>query len=99
MIEVYVLGGTIERQARNIRIRNLHKVRWSAELAREIDAAVKELSGGAHQEPLGRQSPALTPKKLEALLEKFAALCAKTKPVQARQEDEAKKPVAQIGAA
>jgi ABC-type uncharacterized transport system ATPase subunit len=99
MIEVYVLGGTIERQARNIRIRNLHKVRWSAELAREIDAAVKELSGGAHQEPLGRQSPALTPKKLEALLEKFAALCAKTKPVQSRQESETQKPVTQIGAA
>jgi energy-coupling factor transporter ATP-binding protein EcfA2 len=99
MIEVYVLGGTIERQARNIRVRNLHKVRWSAELAREIDAAVKELSGGAHQEPLGRQSPAITPKKLEALLEKFAALCAKTKPLKARQEDEAKKPVAKIGLA
>jgi ABC-type dipeptide/oligopeptide/nickel transport system ATPase subunit len=99
MIEVYVLGGTIERQARNIRVRNLHKVRWSAELAREIDAAVKEISGGAHQEPLGRQSPALTPKKLEALLEKFAALCAKTKPVQARKEDKGKKPVAQIGVA
>jgi len=97
MIEVYVLGGTVERQARNIRIRNLHKVRWSADLAREIDAAVKELSGGAHQEPLGRQSPALTPKKLEALLEKFAALCAKTKPVKARKEDEAKR-VAPIGA-
>jgi energy-coupling factor transporter ATP-binding protein EcfA2 len=98
MIEVYVLGGTVERQARNIRIRNLHKVRWSADLAREIDAAVKELSGGAHQEPLGRQSPALTPKKLEALLEKFAGLCAKTKPVQARQENETKKPVSRIGA-
>jgi hypothetical protein len=99
LIEVYVLGGTVERQARNIRVRNLHKVKWSAELAREIDAAVKEISGGAHQEPLGRQSPALTPKKLEALLEKFAALCAKTKPVQARKEDEGKKPVAQIGVA
>jgi ABC-type dipeptide/oligopeptide/nickel transport system ATPase subunit/rubrerythrin len=98
MIEVYVLGGTVERQARNIRVRNLHKVRWSAELAREIDAAVKELSGGAHQEPLGRQSPALTPQKLEALLEKFAALCAKTKPVQARKEDEVK-PAARIGVA
>lgn len=98
MIEVYVLGGTVERQARNIRIRNLHKVRWSAELARDIDAAVKELSGGAHQEPLGRQSPALAPTKLEALLEKFAALCAKTKPVQARK-GEAKEPVAKIGIA
>jgi len=99
MIEVYVLGGTVERQARNIRIRNLHKVRWSAELAREIDAAVKELSGGAHQEPLGRQSPPLTPQKLEALLEKFAALCAKSKPVKARREGEGKEQVAEIGIA
>jgi energy-coupling factor transporter ATP-binding protein EcfA2 len=85
MIEVYVLGGTIERQARNIRVRNLHKVRWSAELALEIDAAVKELSGGAHQEPLGKQVAAPTPAKLEGLLEKFAALCAKTKPGVATQ--------------
>lgn len=98
MIEVYVLGGTIERQARNIRIRNLHKVRWSAELAREIDAAVKELSGGAHQEPLGQQTAPLTPAKLEALLEKFAALCAKTKPSVAPKQEEAS-PVTQIGAA
>ena len=98
MIEINVLGGTIERQARNIRVRNLHKVRWSPELARDIDAAMKELSGGAHQEPLGRQSPALTPKQLEALLEKFAALCAKTKPLKADKEDEPSS-VTQIGVA
>jgi hypothetical protein len=98
MIEVYVLGGTIERQARNIRVRNLHRVRWSAELALEIDAAVKELSGGAHQEPLGQQVVAPTPAKLEGLLEKFAALCAKTKPSVAPKQDEAS-PVAEIGAA
>jgi len=98
MIEVYVLGGTIERQARNIRVRNLHKVRWSAELAQEIDAAVKELSGGAHQEPLGQHPTAPTPAKLESLLEKFAALCAKTKPLAPSKQDDAK-PVAEIGVA
>jgi ABC-type dipeptide/oligopeptide/nickel transport system ATPase subunit len=98
MIEVYVLGGTIERQARNIRVRNLHKVRWSAELALEIDAAVKELSGGAHQEPLGQHPTAPTPAKLESLLEKFAALCAKTKPLAPSKQDKAK-PVAEIGVA
>ncbi len=80
MIEVYVLGGTVERQARNIRVRNLHKVRWTPELAREIDAAIKELSGGAHQEPLGQQGAPLAPARLEGLLEKFAALCAQAKP-------------------
>jgi len=99
MIEVYVLGNTVERQVRNIRVHNLHRVRWSPEIAREIDAAVKELSGGAHQEPLAQQRAAVRPEKLEALLEKFAALCAKTKPVQPRKEDGAKKPVAQIGIA
>jgi ABC-type dipeptide/oligopeptide/nickel transport system ATPase subunit len=98
MIEVYVLGGTVERQARNIRVRNLHKVRWTPELAREIDAAVKELSGGAHQEPLAQQGAALSPAKLEALLEKFAALCAQTKPVAAAKQEEPT-PVAEIGAA
>lgn len=99
MIEVYVLGNTVERQVRNIRVHNLHRVRWSPEIAREIDAAVKELSGGAHQEPLAQQRAAVGPERLEALLEKFAALCAKTKPVQPRKEDEAKKPTTQIGIA
>lgn len=96
MIEVYVLGGTVERQARSIRVRNLHKVRWTPELAREIDAAIKELSGGAHEEPLAGQRAALAPQKLEALLEKFAALCAQTKPVAAPKQGA---PVAEIGAA
>jgi hypothetical protein len=98
MIEVYVLGGTVERQARNIRVRNLHKVRWTPELAREIDAAIKELSGGAHEEPLAGQRAALTPARLEALLEKFAALCAQTKPVSAPKK-EASARFAEAGAA
>ncbi|HET7591097.1 MAG TPA: hypothetical protein VFK14_13065 [Solirubrobacterales bacterium] len=98
MIEVYVLGGTVERQARNIRVRNLHKVRWTPQLAQEIDAAIKELSGGAHEEPLAGQRAALTPQKLEALLEKFAALCAQTKPVNATKQ-EAPAAVTEVGAA
>jgi ABC-type dipeptide/oligopeptide/nickel transport system ATPase subunit len=98
MIEVYVLGATVERQARNIRVRNLHNVRWTPELARDIDAAIKELSGGAHQEPLAQQRAALTPQKLEGLLEKFAALCARTKPAVGRKREPAG-PVAEIGVA
>jgi ABC-type dipeptide/oligopeptide/nickel transport system ATPase subunit len=88
MIEVYVLGGTVERQARNIRVRNLHKVRWSPELASEIDAAIKELSGGVHQEPLGRQSSSISLTKLESLLERFEALCERTKPDQERDAEQ-----------
>ena len=100
MIEVYILGGTIERQARNIRVRNLHKVRWSPELAEEIDIAVRELSGGAHQEPLGRQAAAPPPTKLEALLAKFEELCERTKPGAGREADQDRAPaVPRIGAA
>ena len=80
LIETYVLGGTIERQARHIQVRKLRKVSWSPELAAEIDAAVKELSGGAHQGPLDQQAAPPSLSKLESRLERFAALCEKTKP-------------------
>jgi energy-coupling factor transporter ATP-binding protein EcfA2 len=99
LIEVYVLGGTVERQARNIRVRNLHKVKWNPELAQDIDAAIKELSGGVHQEPLGRQASPLSPTKLEAQLEKFAALVERTKPEQERGGDQESRDVSRIGVA
>lgn len=99
MIEVYVLGGTVERQARHIQVRKLHNVRWTPELAREIDAAVKELSAGAHQVPLGQQGAPLPPAKLAELLENFASLCERTKPGAGGERDEGKTPsVARIGA-
>jgi ABC-type uncharacterized transport system ATPase subunit len=78
LIETYLLNGVIERQALPIRVQNLHRVRWTPELAEEIDIAMREVSGGAHQEPLGRQGPSLT--RLEALLDKFEELCDQTKP-------------------
>jgi energy-coupling factor transporter ATP-binding protein EcfA2 len=92
MIEVHVLGGTVERQARNIRIRNLHKVRWTPELALQIDAAVKELAAGAHQGPLGQQGAPPSLSKLESLLDKFEALCEQVKPGRDRDEEKAEAP-------
>ncbi|HEV2791721.1 MAG TPA: AAA family ATPase [Solirubrobacterales bacterium] len=89
MIEVYVLGGTVERQARHIQVRKLHNVRWTPELALEIDAAVKELSAGAHQGPLGQQASPLSLAKLEALLAKFEALCEQVKPGRDREDEKA----------
>jgi energy-coupling factor transporter ATP-binding protein EcfA2 len=78
LIEIYLLNGVVERQALPIRVQKLHGIRWTPELAEEIDVAMREVSGGAHQEPLGRQGPTLT--RLEALLDKFEALCERTKP-------------------
>jgi ABC-type Na+ transport system ATPase subunit NatA len=83
LIEIYLLNGVVERQALPIRVQKLHGVRWTPELAEEIDVAMREVSGGAHQEPLGREAPSLT--RLEALLDKFEALCERTKPGAARQ--------------
>ncbi|HET7454224.1 MAG TPA: AAA family ATPase [Solirubrobacterales bacterium] len=85
LIEIYLLNGVIERQALPIRVQKLHGIRWTPELAEEIDIAMREVSGGAHQEPLGRQGPSLT--KLEALLDKFEELCERTKPGSARVEE------------
>jgi energy-coupling factor transporter ATP-binding protein EcfA2 len=87
LIEIYLLNGVVERQALPIRVQKLHGIRWTPELAEEIDVAMREVSGGAHQEPLGRQGPSLT--RLEALLEKFEALCERTKPGSARGAVEA----------
>lgn len=99
MIEVYVLGGTVERQARHIQVRKLHDVRWTPELAAEIDAAVKELSGGAHQVPLAQHGPAPSPAKLAELLERYASLCERTKPGAGRDRGGEKAAVTRIGAA
>jgi energy-coupling factor transporter ATP-binding protein EcfA2 len=87
LIEIYLLNGVVERQALPIRVQKLHGIRWTPELAEEIDVAMREVSGGAHQEPLGRQGPSLT--RLEALLGKFEALCERTKPGSARGADPA----------
>jgi len=87
LIEIYLLNGVIERQALPIRVQKLHGIRWTPELAEEIDIAMREVSGSAHQEPLGRQGPSLT--RLEALLDRFQELCERTKPGSARVEEEA----------
>ena len=59
LIEIYLLNGVVERQALPIRVQKLHGVRWTPALAEEIDVAMREISGGAHQEPLGREAPSL----------------------------------------
>ena len=80
LIEVYLLNSVVERQSLPIRVQKLHGIRWTPELAEEIDVAMGEISGAAHQQPLGREAPALG--RLETLLDKFAELCERTKPEQ-----------------
>src|SRR4029079_15932575 len=77
LIEVYLLNSVIERQSLPSRVQKLHGIRWTPALAEEIDIAIREVSGAAHQEPLGRQGPTLT--RREALPDKFAAPAERTK--------------------
>lgn len=86
LIEVYLLNSVVERQSLPIRVQKLHGIRWTPELAEEIDISMREISGAAHQEPLGRQGPPLS--RLEALLAKYAALCERTKPGSEREAEE-----------
>jgi ABC-type dipeptide/oligopeptide/nickel transport system ATPase subunit len=88
LIEVYVLGGIVERQVRNVHVRKLHQVRWSPEIAARIDASVKELSPGAHQGPLPQQGGRVPLSKLETLLKKYEDLCTETKPPRRASADE-----------
>jgi energy-coupling factor transporter ATP-binding protein EcfA2 len=86
LIEVYLLNSVVERQSLPIRVQKLHGIRWSPELAEEIDVAMREISGAAHQEPLGREGPTLA--RLEELLDKFADLCERTKPARDGEAEE-----------
>ncbi len=87
LIEVYLLNSVVERQSLPIRVQKLHGIRWTPGLAEEIDVAMREISGAAHQEPLGREGPTLS--RLEVLLDKFADLCERTKPARERAAEEA----------
>jgi ABC-type dipeptide/oligopeptide/nickel transport system ATPase subunit len=99
LIEVYVLAGIVERQARQVQVRKLHQVKWTPELAAKIDAAYKELSPGAHEGPLAQQPSPASFAKLETLLGKFEALVKETRPEQERGGDQESRDVARLGAA
>lgn len=70
-----VLAGTVERHARNIRVKNLHKVRWTPSLAQRIDDAMRAVSAFAHDEPLVQHTAQPRPEKLAGLLADYEAMC------------------------
>jgi hypothetical protein len=87
LIESYVLGGTVERHARNIRVKNLHTVRWTPSLAQRIDDAMRAVSAFAHDEPLAQHTARPRPEKLAALLADYEAMCEELRPTKKSAAD------------
>src|SRR5205814_574464 len=50
LIEEYVLAGVVRRWNQNVRVRQLLKIRWTPELGKRIEEAMKELAPKAHHE-------------------------------------------------
>jgi ABC-type transport system involved in cytochrome c biogenesis ATPase subunit len=89
VIEEYVLAGTVRRYQKNVRIRQLYKLKWSLEIVERIDKAMKQASPKSHFEPLELYPRAHTPDELGAMLDEFDAICDRTAPKQEKQaEDE-----------
>jgi len=89
VIEEYVLAGTVRRYQKNVRIRQLYKLKWSLEIVERIDKAMRQVSPKSHFEPLELYPRAHTPDELGAMLDEFDAICDLTAPKQEKQaEDE-----------
>jgi len=80
VIEEYVLAGTVRRYQKNVRIRQLYKLKWSVEIVERIDKAMKQVSPKSHFEPLELYPRAHTPDELGAMLDEFDAICELTAP-------------------
>lgn len=74
IIEDTVLNGTVRRFSAHVRVRQLHGVKWTPEIAERIDKAMRKASPKAHHEPLALHPGPLTPAQLTAMLEELSSL-------------------------
>jgi hypothetical protein len=74
IIEDTVLNGTVRRFNAHVRVRNLHGVKWTPQIAKRIDAGMRKASPKAHHEALALHPRAFPPTQLEAMLDDLDAL-------------------------
>jgi hypothetical protein len=74
VIEDTVLNGTVRRFSAHVRVRKLHDVKWTPEIAERIDKAMRKASPKAHHEPLVLHPGPHTPAQLTAMFEEFSSL-------------------------
>jgi ABC-type uncharacterized transport system ATPase subunit len=74
VIEDTVLNGTVRRFSSHVRVRNLHGVKWTPEIANRIDKAMRKASPKAHHEPLALHPGPHGPTELAAMLDELSSL-------------------------
>jgi ABC-type uncharacterized transport system ATPase subunit len=74
VIEDTLLNGTVRRFSAHVRVRQLHGVKWTPEIAERIDKAMRKASPKAHHEPLALHPGPLTPARLTAMLDELSSL-------------------------
>ncbi len=74
LIEDTVLNGTVRRFSSHVRVRRLHDVKWTPEIAKRIDAAMRKASPKAHHEPLELHPGPHSPEQLTNMLDELSTL-------------------------
>jgi ABC-type transport system involved in cytochrome c biogenesis ATPase subunit len=69
-----VFNGSVRPFNAHIRVRNLHDVKWTPEIAKRIDKGMKEASPKAHREPLELHPRPFTPPELTGMLHELTTL-------------------------
>jgi DNA repair exonuclease SbcCD ATPase subunit len=74
VIEDTVLNGTVRRFSAHVRVRQLHGVKWTPEIAKRIDAGMRKASPKAHHEALELNPGPHSPEQLNAMLDELSSL-------------------------
>lgn len=74
VIEETVLNNTVRRFSSFVQVRKLHGVKWTPEIAKRIDKAMRKASPKAHHEPLALHPGPHTPTSLRAMLDELTSL-------------------------
>lgn len=69
-----VFNGSVRPFNAHIKVRNLHDVKWTPDIAKRIDKGMKEASPKAHREPLELHPRPFTPSELTEMLRELTAL-------------------------
>ena len=76
IIEDTVLNDVVRRFHAHVQVRKLHGVKWTPQIAKRIDAAMRKASPKSHHEALALHPAAHTPDELQEMLDELAALYA-----------------------
>jgi len=80
LIEDYVLAGTVRRWHAQVRIRQLRQIKWSRDIVKRIEAAMKKAANKTHHEASELQPTPFTTDELSEMLDEYGALCDLTHP-------------------